>query len=933
MTPLTVQQLIAQAAAEQWEELDLSGMNLLELPPEIGTLRHLKRLRLGKWDKETKKWAGNQLTALPETIGNLHNLKYLDLNHNQLTAIPETIGNLHNLSSLSIWNNQLTAIPEVIGALHNLTNLYLKDNQLTAIPETIGNLHNLKYLIIWNNQLTAIPETIGNLHNLKYLNLSDNQLTVIPEVIGNLHNLTDLGLSDNQLTAIPETIETLFELENLNLSNNKIQALPVWIRTLPLLKQLDLRGNPIPIPNFILGSKSWWEESGDLQTILQFYFQTQDPKERSPLYEAKLLIVGEGEAGKTTLAKKLQDLDFEVIPGQDSTEGIDVIRWEFEQPNAPSFRTNIWDFGGQEIYHQTHQFFLTERSLYLLVVDDRRENPNFYYWLNVIRVLSDNSPVLVIQNEKNNNKCNINTSELRGEFDNLERFFNLNFATDRPKFQELQKYIQHRITQLPQVREDWPKSWVNIRHALENYAQNQNYIGLDEYKNLCRNNHITDVAEMLQISKALHELGICLHFQTVPALKHQIILKPEWVTNAVYKVVKNEDVIARNGCFTTENLKALWNHPEYAEVQDELLALMQKFNLCYPLIGSPGTYIAPQILPNERPEDINIDFANGLTLTYRYEFMPKGLVAPFIVGMYRLIAQNQRFVWRNGVILHDNDAYAEVVESYYNREIQIRVIGYSQRSLLDRIRQKFWEIHATYDDRLKFEELIPCNCSQCANSKTPQLYALKTLERRLYVGRQYTVNCEKSFEDVNIRNLISDFPEINPNQPPESDEEERFARKAYEDMREIAKLGASRETNFNLKQEQTVTTEKNQIWTGDRVGGDKVMGDKDTVAGNKMRTGDVAGDAIAGNKIVNSQNLTQAAKEIQDLLDQLSATEPSLNPNLIADKAIEAIKKNPTLKDRIINAGKEAGFAALDAAVSHPAIKIVTAAIKGALDA
>jgi hypothetical protein len=49
--------------------------------------------------------------------------------------------------------------------------------------------------------------------------------------------------------------------------------------------------------------------------------------------------------------------------------------------------------------------------------------------------------------------------------------------------------------------------------------------------------------------------------------------------------------------------------------------------------------------------------------------------------------------------------------------------------------------------------------------------------------------------------------------------------------------------------------------------------------------------------------------------------------------SIREVPKNPTLKDRIINAGKEAGFAALDAAVDRPAVKIVTATIKGAIDA
>ena len=117
-----------------------------------------------------------------------------------------------------------------------------------------------------------------------------------------------------------------------------------------------------------------------------------------------------------------------------------------------------------------------------------------------------------------------------------------------------------------------------------------------------------------------------------------------------------------------------------------------------------------------------------------------------------------------------------------------------------------------------------------------------------------------------------------------------------------------------------------KIWNSDRIAGDKVEG-------NKMQIGTVQGDAIAGNKIINSQNLAQAAAEIKALLNQISATDTSNNPTLVAIKAIEAIENNPTLKERIINAGKEAGFAALDAAVDHPAVKIVTAAIKGAIEA
>jgi hypothetical protein len=48
---------IEQAAAEGWEELDLAGLELTELPPEIGQLWQLKRLILGKWERENLKIA------------------------------------------------------------------------------------------------------------------------------------------------------------------------------------------------------------------------------------------------------------------------------------------------------------------------------------------------------------------------------------------------------------------------------------------------------------------------------------------------------------------------------------------------------------------------------------------------------------------------------------------------------------------------------------------------------------------------------------------------------------------------------------------------------------------------------------------------------------------------------------------------------------
>ena len=208
-----------------------------------------------------------------------------------------------------------------------------------------------------DNQLSSLPAEIVQLTNLQTLNLYNNQLSSLPAEIVQLTNLQSLDLRHNQLSSLPAEFVQLTNLQSLDLSYNQLSSLPETIKKLTKLEKLDLRRNPLPIPPEILGSKNINEDPGDVSEILDFYFRVQDPSETEPLYEAKLLIIGEGGAGKTSLAKKIVDENYELKSEEKSTEGIDVIQWKFPLPNGKEFRVNIWDFGGQEIYHQTHQFF------------------------------------------------------------------------------------------------------------------------------------------------------------------------------------------------------------------------------------------------------------------------------------------------------------------------------------------------------------------------------------------------------------------------------------------------------------------------------------------------------------------------------------------------------------------------------------------------
>ncbi|AUB38178.1 GTPase SAR1 family domain [Nostoc flagelliforme CCNUN1] len=879
----------AIAKLRQLTSLDLTNNQLTTLPEALAKLRQFTSLDL----------TNNQLTTLPEALAKLQQLTKLNLSYNQLTTLPEAIARLQHLTSLNLNHNQLTTLPEAITKLRQLTSLNLSHNKITTLPEALAKLQQLTSLNLSYNKITTLPEALAKLQQLTSLNLNHNKITTLPEAITKLQQLTKLYLSYNKITTLPEAIAKLQQLTKLNLSYNQLTTLPEAITKLQQLTSLDLSHNTIekPPPEILAkGIKA-----------IQNYFRQLEVEGTDYLYEAKLLIVGEGGAGKTTLAKKIEDQNYQ-LREENSTKGIEVIQWRFPMENEREFRVNIWDFGGQEIYHATHQFFLTKRSLYVLVADTRKEDTDFYYWLNVVELLSDNSPLLIIKNEKQNRHREINELQLRGQFTNLKETLATNLATNRD-LEKVLEQIKHHVKNLPHIGSPLPKTWVRVREALESDARN--YISLDEYLNICEQNGFTHRKDKLQLSGYLHDLGVCLHFQEDPILNKTVILKPKWGTDAVYKVLDNEKVIRNLGNFTRFDLANIWCEDEYATMHDELLRLMINFKLCYEIPRSQEKYIAPQLLSANQPS-YDWDKTNNLILRYTYDFMPKGIITQFIVVMHELINE-QQCVWKNGVVLSKDQTKAEVIEYYGKREIEIRVSGHHKRDLMTVVIHELDKIHNSYQ-RLKYDKLIPCNCyAICKDSQEPHFYPFETL-RKFVADNQEGIQCQKSYQMVKVSGLIDDVIKGG---------KERFfveQLRVEPNYPQSPQISSNININLNQAQEQNQIRQKennsmstvNQYGYGDNVGGDKVMRDK------------------IGTQINNSQNLTQAAKDIKELLNQLS--QEYSNTAIVGVKAVEEIEQKPKLKARIINALKEAGSEALEKAVDHPAVSIVIAAAKGFMD-
>src|SRR5439155_11310313 len=84
------------------------------------------------------------------------------------------------------------------------------------------------------------------------------------------------------------------------------------------------------------------------------------------LNEAKLILVGEGEVGKSCLLAALRDDPWE--EGRPTTHGIEIKPVKVTDPDSGTEITlNGWDFGGQRVYRPTHQLFFSSPAVYLVV--------------------------------------------------------------------------------------------------------------------------------------------------------------------------------------------------------------------------------------------------------------------------------------------------------------------------------------------------------------------------------------------------------------------------------------------------------------------------------------------------------------------------------------------------------------------------------------
>jgi len=510
------------------------------------------------------------------------------------------------------------------------------------------------------NRLKTIPQEIKILSKLEELILSDNRISALPVELGECTKLKTLLLDKNQLKEMPLSITNLPNLETLSLRNNKFEDLPRFsLGSMQKLSYLDVRGNPLTQMS-CLGS-AWYHmlEKDDGRHALSFL--KENNKGTTEIFRAKLMFVGNGNVGKTTLLHNFTRAKRITTAGQAptaqpvssssrlrtksnlkenvqtnlATDGIDIHRWDVKHPACCHKDENVssenivdignkyinflcWDFAGQEVYYSTHGFFLSQRAVYILVFNLLKslEENKIEFWLQSIHSRTDSSPVILVGTFFDDKRC---TKEF------VEHYFNKISATYSKRFQKNIKgcyfvsnesmkgipELKQRVIDLALEQEFMPDfiplSYLALEEKLLGAKQSKYppVLTWSEYVRLAIECEI-DEGDLITATHFLNDLGSLAYFSDKDEdLKDMVVVDPQWITKTFATIISLKLGFVRNGVLKISDLPQIWKEPVYEKsMHNALIKMLEKFQVVSRLvINGADSLLIPCMLPDVPPEE------------------------------------------------------------------------------------------------------------------------------------------------------------------------------------------------------------------------------------------------------------------------------------------------------------------------------------------
>ncbi|MFN8303367.1 MAG: COR domain-containing protein [Saprospiraceae bacterium] len=589
------------------------------------------------------------------------NLRYLDLSKNK--ALKQL--DFHSPHTLPLeWLDLNECALEMleVPAFLRLQKLDLSRNQLRSLRFQ-GACPALWMLDASNNQMKAF-ELPGLFGALKYLYLNDNRIDTLLFRSG-LPSLQVLHLRKNKLDMLPLDLTDCFDLQALYVYDNPMSALP---------KEL-------------ISSE---EQASSWEAIKAFLLNLEQGAIKND--RVKIILVGNGRVGKTSLFRRLKNQPFD--PKEKYTHGIQVGNLSGEhlpEIKPQPLQASVWDFGGQEIFYATHQFFLSDDALYILAwtseknVQAHRERDKedlpfrgkeksqpCEYWLENIRLSGPQSPLLMVQTHWENVQ---NREQVKAAYqeDYGAEFLQFDAETDYGLV-ELKKMITDKIkTEIPLFGKDFPRSYESMARKIEGIKEDPPVIGKDEFIRFCSERGVVKGTED-QLLEYLHKTGIVVYYDK-DDLRDVIYTNPDWLTREVYRLI-NHQLETKEGRITPDWLEQ--HLPEYSDQERaRLIELLKAFELIFEDSDEDGVFwIVPQYLSGELRGNaksayniISKDLEPAFVFRFP-KFMPDNVMINFLS---RYGPFSDKMYWRSGICF-TNSAGVKCAVQYMEAERSLVVL-------------------------------------------------------------------------------------------------------------------------------------------------------------------------------------------------------------------------------------------------------------------
>lgn len=569
---------------------------------------------------------------------------------------------------------------------------------------------NLRYLDFGRCKIEKVVFS-HECEKLQAVYLERNQLTTF-KIEANLPALTLLDLSTNETLTELNSNSDLPSLKFLYLHKCDLKDLSIFSRRFTSegfdFNILENKNLQTPPPEIVNQGK---------EAVVNYFKSLEDAHKN--LNEVKVILVGEGKAGKTSLLKRIKGDPFDKNESQ--THGVNIEDWTFEK-----YGIHFWDFGGQEIMHATHQFFLSERAIYVLVIDARNDlESRVEYWLKHITAFGGNSQILVVINKIDENPTfDVARSALNEKYTTIaNRYYRVSCKTGFG-ISDFIGGLKKSIPEAELVNTPLSIKWLKIKELLEKETADELYLNEKRFIEICTKFGVKDESTRNTLIKFLHDLGIVLHFKGL-AFRNFYVLDPFWVTIGAYKIINSKFVADNCGIIHENQVEYILNQEKEKEEEYKsekkksfryegaepafIIDLMEKFELCHR--NSQGLIFVTDQLRKDQPNVLKtFKTSDTLNFVFQYDFLPKTIIKRLIVQLFNDVAKNgnEMLVWRNGLMLKKNTVEAAIYSDDDLKRIKIFVKGEKNRrrdyfsTIYNHINNINQEIN-----NLKIKELIP----------------------------------------------------------------------------------------------------------------------------------------------------------------------------------------------------------------------------------